>query len=210
MTVALKNAKTILIADGQPTDLQLFSQVLSERYTVHTAHDGATALAMSLALVPNLILLDIKLPGMDGFEFCRRLRQHPLTRDVQVVLFYAMDESDHALHDFEPGLNFIRKPIGASQLKARVASQLALADAMGELRRERNLSLSIMDSMQTSIVLLSEDGEILRVNRVWTEFAQENAAKQDVCIGVGLNYFETCRRSAARIGCRFGRGCRYR
>ena len=198
MTVALKNAKTILIADGQPTDLQLFSQVLSERYTVHTAHDGATALAMSLALVPNLILLDIKLPGMDGFEFCRRLRQHPLTRDVQVVLFYAMDESDHALHDFEPGLNFIRKPIGASQLKARVASQLALADAMGELRRERNLSLSIMDSMQTSIVLLSEDGEILRVNRVWTEFAQENAAKQDVCIGVGLNYFETCRRSAAR------------
>jgi PAS domain S-box-containing protein len=73
-----------------------------------------------------------------------------------------------------------------------------LYEEMAELRRERNLSLSIMDSMQSSIVMVGEDGEILRVNRAWTDFAQENAATQDICTGVGLNYFETCRRSSAR------------
>ncbi len=118
----------ILIVDDQPTNLQILSEMLTgQGYKVRAVMDGQMALTAVQAFPPNLILLDIKMPGMDGYEVCQHLKASPLTHDIPVIFVSGLDEAFDKVKAFEiGGVDYITKPLRMSEIVARVKNQLHL------------------------------------------------------------------------------------
>ncbi len=118
----MANTTTILIVDDSPIGRSVLESLLfSVEYNVAIAEDGPQALEMAAKIVPDLILLDVMMPGMDGFEVCQRLRDDPLLADVPVVMVTALDDSASRLRAFEVGADdLISKPFNRLELLARV------------------------------------------------------------------------------------------
>lgn len=119
---------TILIVDDTPANLSLLSQVLKPDYRTKAAVSGEKALKLAAsATPPDMILLDIMMPGMDGYEVCRRLKASPATCDIPVIFVTAMtDEEDEAKGLALGGIDYLTKPISAAIVKARVKTHLLL------------------------------------------------------------------------------------
>jgi len=117
----------VLIVDDNPINMKLVAFILSSRgYDVRTAVDADAALAALASFLPDLILMDLQLPGMDGLELTRRLRSEPRTRDVVVVAVtaYAMKGDEEKARD--AGCDgYITKPIDTRKLPGQVAELLA-------------------------------------------------------------------------------------
>ena len=120
--------ETILIVDDTPTNLQVLVKVLSDRgYQTRVAEDGHAALEQIAEGLPDLILLDVMMPNLDGFETCRRLKQSARTRDVPVIFMTARSEISDRLAGFEAGaVDYITKPFQKEELLARVNTHLTL------------------------------------------------------------------------------------
>ena len=131
-------AATILIVDDEPTNLFLLTGLLRPDYQVRAANSGESALrAAASEPRPDLVLLDVMMPGMDGYAVLARLRENPATRDIPVVFLTALAEAD----DEERGLQFgaadyITKPIKPAVVLARVRTQLQAKQARDWLRDE--------------------------------------------------------------------------
>lgn len=126
----------ILVVDDVEANVRLLEAKLTlEYYEVLTAGDGATALTVASDERPDIILLDVMMPGMDGFETCRRLKADPVTRHIPVVLVTALDGREDKLKGLDAGADdFVTKPIDDVILFARVRSLLRLKSVMDELR----------------------------------------------------------------------------
>src|SRR3569833_963617 len=131
----------ILVVDDIEANVRLLDAKLSaEYYEVISATDGVTALAMAAADRPDIILLDVMMPGMDGFEVCRRLKDDPATRHIPIVLITALDGRSDRIAGLEAGADeFLTKPIDDVALFARVKSLTSLKLVIDELR-EREAS----------------------------------------------------------------------
>src|ERR1700742_191954 len=131
----------ILVVDDIEANVRLLEAKLSaEYYDVLSATDGVTALAMAAADKPDIILLDVMMPGMDGFQVCRRLKDDPATRHIPVVLVTALDGRSDRVVGLEAGADdFLTKPIDDVMLFARVRSLTRLKAIIDELR-EREAS----------------------------------------------------------------------
>ena len=118
--------KTILVVDDERDLLDLLQFNLErEQYRVLTAADGETALAVAEREVPDLILLDLMLPGIGGFEVCRRLRATKRTTHIPIVMLTAKGEESDAVIGLAQGADdYVRKPFSVRELMARVAAQL--------------------------------------------------------------------------------------
>jgi putative two-component system response regulator len=118
----------ILVVDDVSANVELLRRTLSaEGYSILIAGDGTTALEIARQQCPDLVLLDIVMPGLDGFEVCRRLKQAPATRLVPVVLVTALNQRDMRVQGALVGADdFLTKPIDTAELKARVRSLLRL------------------------------------------------------------------------------------
>jgi two-component system cell cycle response regulator len=127
----------ILVVDDIEANVRLLQAKLqAEYYDVLTASDGATALAMAAEERPDLVLLDVMMPGMDGFEVCRRLKDDPATRHIPVVLVTALDGRGDRITGLEAGADeFLTKPIDDILLFARVKSLTRLKLVIDELRQ---------------------------------------------------------------------------
>lgn len=128
MTAELLNANGIvMIVDDIPENLALLSDTLSEAgYRVLVATDGISALEQIEYLKPDIILLDVLMPGIDGFETCRRLKCGAETSDIPVLFMTALGELDNLLRGFGEGaVDYIVKPIRPPEVLARVEAQLA-------------------------------------------------------------------------------------
>ena len=114
--------KTILIVDDTPTNIAIISGVLKEPFRTKVATNGEKALAIaSAADKPDLILLDMTMPGMDGYEVCRRLKANPATRGIPVIFLTAKTEDEDEEQGFEVGaVDYIHKPFSAPIVLARV------------------------------------------------------------------------------------------
>src|SRR4051794_3516226 len=112
---------TILIVDDQPTGRETLGALLGNQgYHLAFASNGAEALKQAVVLSPDLILLDIMMPVMDGFEVCRRIRATPEIADVSVIIVTALDDRDSRLQGIEAGADdFITKPFNRVELRAR-------------------------------------------------------------------------------------------
>lgn len=135
--------ETILIVDDTPANLGVLVETLGAAgYHLMVAEDGEEALAQTAQSQPDLILLDVMMPGIDGFETCRRLRAHPATRDVPVLFMTALSETADKVKAFAAGgVDYITKPIEHDEALARVHTHLTLR----RLRRSLEEQLALKD-----------------------------------------------------------------
>ncbi len=147
-----KDIFTILAVDDIPENLDVIKGVLVPEYRVKSAINGKTALKIAHKQQPDLILLDIMMPEMDGYEVCKKLKESEVTKDIPVIFVTAMDTEHDELHGFSLGaVDYVRKPITNEILKARVEAQLALRKALRELE-EKNQQLRDERAMVENIV----------------------------------------------------------
>lgn len=123
-----ENADNILVVDDTPANLRLLSGILTEHdYKVRMAPNGKLALLNAQADPPDLILLDIKMPEMDGYEVCKQLKADPRTRDIPVIFLSALDQTDDKVRAFTSGgVDYITKPFQVEEVLARVKTHLDL------------------------------------------------------------------------------------
>jgi diguanylate cyclase (GGDEF)-like protein len=133
----------VLIVDDAPTNIRMLAEALIVEQEVRVATSGEEALALVEKIVPDLILLDIVMPGLGGYEVCRRLKESPATRDIPIIFVTGKDDEDDELLGLQLGaVDYITKPFKLPIVKARVRAQI-------ELKRYRDLlaSMSYMDGL---------------------------------------------------------------
>jgi serine phosphatase RsbU (regulator of sigma subunit) len=140
LPMILAPPSTILVVDDSPTNLQVLVPILSNNgHRILAARDGATALDIAAKAKPDLMLLDVMMPGMDGFDVCRRLKAEPATRDTVVIFLSARGEVADKVSGLELGaIDYITKPIQAEEVLARVAVHLSRLHLERELRHSRD------------------------------------------------------------------------
>jgi len=152
---------TVLVIDDTADNLTLASGLLGGLYTVRLASSGEKALAMAAGEPPNLILLDIMMPGMDGYEVCRRLKADPRTRDVPVIFLTAKVETVDEEQGFALGaVDYITKPISPPIVLARVKTHIALK-ALADALRHKNEYLEREVEQRTLEIVAVQDVTIL-------------------------------------------------
>lgn len=126
---------SILIVDDMPANLKLLDNILIEQgYIVRGAINGVLALNSVAHKKPDLILLDIRMPEMDGYEVCAKLKQNQQTCDIPIIFLSALDEPQFKVRAFEAGaVDYISKPFQVEEVLARVYTHLALAYSQKEL-----------------------------------------------------------------------------
>ena len=139
----------ILIVDDTPANLRLLSKMLAEQgYQVRPVPDGALALAATRAELPDLILLDIRMPEMNGYEVCEHLKADARTRDIPIIFISALDEIQDKVRAFTVGgVDYVTKPFQIEEVLARVEAHLALRKLQKQLqdankKMERELALA--------------------------------------------------------------------
>ncbi len=141
---------TILIVDDTPANVHLLGEILAGRYRTKAATSGERALRIALSdPPPDLILLDVMMPDMNGHEVCERLKSDPRTRSIPIIFVTAMNEVDDETRGLEMGaIDYITKPISAPIVLARVHTHLTLARQTRELERwNRSLETRVADGV---------------------------------------------------------------
>jgi len=123
-----QNGGGIVIVDDNPANLRILSTMLEQGgHKVRPALSGELALRSIAASRPDLVLLDIRMPGMDGYETCRRLKADPATQDIPVIFISALSETEDKLRAFQAGgVDYVTKPFQAEEVLARVKTHLQL------------------------------------------------------------------------------------
>lgn len=130
-----KKSSRILIVDDTMPNIQMLGTVLrQEDYQINIAQNGPQALRMAERVLPDLILLDIMMPEMDGFEVCMQLKENPVTQDIPVIFLTARVDTCDVVRGFAIGAaDYVTKPVEASILLARVRTHLSLYHKTQEL-----------------------------------------------------------------------------
>ena len=137
MTQAPDQRPRLLLVDDEPTNLQVLRHVLQADYRLLFATDGARALQVAREQQPQLILLDIMMPGMDGYAVCRALKADPATAGIPVIFITALNDSQDETAGFDVGaVDYLTKPVSPPVVRARVRTHLSLV-RMDELRETR-------------------------------------------------------------------------
>ncbi len=134
---------TVLVIDDEPFNLSLMDGLLSKDYNILKASNGPMALELAFAEPPDLILVDVMMPVMDGFEVCRRLKDNAATMHVPVIFITAKNEIQDEELGFSVGASdFIHKPISAPIVSARVKTHLKIKFMQDYLRGENSKLLA--------------------------------------------------------------------
>ena len=179
-------AAHILIVDDQPDNLLLLEDLLGEHYSVHAACDGEAALTrlQDCNNLPDLMLLDVVMPGMDGFEVCRRVKSSPVLRDIPVLLLTSLESAADEEYGLSLGADdFIHKPYSPPVVLARVNNHMKLAYA-SRMLRSRNEDLERLVAERTREILRQSE-QLIR-------------SKQDVIASQGATITALCSLTAVR------------
>lgn len=156
---------TILAVDDEPTSLKMLTAVLTaEGYQVHSATGGEHALELVAKTLPDLILLDIAMPGIDGLEVCRRLKAHEKTGHIPLIFLSATTETEERVQGFKLGaVDFVAKPFQRQELLARVQTHLALTRLQHDLKRQaaelREANMLLQSEVQVREMIASSLAE---------------------------------------------------
>jgi len=172
----------ILIIDDEPVSAESLKALLqNEGYALSFAKDGPSGLALAETAPPDLILLDVMMPVMDGYEVCRRLRQSETLAEVPVVMVTALDDRESRIAGIEAGADdFISKPVNRNELRARVRTITRLNRYRRLLTRETQLHW-LLEQSQDGYVLMGEDSRMVSANR-------------KACLFLGLDAFDPADR----------------
>lgn len=168
----------ILIVDDTPDNLRLLSSTLTKRgYKVRSVINGAMALMGAQAAPPDLIMLDIKMPDLDGYQVCQRLKEHPKTSDIPVIFISAIDQIFDKVKAFSSGgVDYIHKPFHIEEVLARVENQLTirrlqlqLQDQNNCLRQTQTELLQALEQKRSLLQRIEEMAAIEERNRIARE-----------------------------------------
>lgn len=130
----MENSKTIMVVDDTPSNLQYAMAVLTDTYKVIPVKSGEACISALDKVSPDLILLDIEMPGMDGFETLEKIRRISGMEKVPVIFLTALSDNEHELKGFKAGaVDFILKPFVPEIMLARIATQIELSDYRNSL-----------------------------------------------------------------------------
>lgn len=149
----LASRPVVLIVDDMPDNLALLSDALDESgHIVLVATDGASAIQRLGYITPDLILLDAIMPGLDGFETCRRIKLLAGSAHVPVVFMTGLTETEHVVRGFQVGgIDYVTKPIQPLEIVARVAAHIKTARMMSQAR-------DVIDAAAHAVIVLGTDG----------------------------------------------------
>ncbi|MGQ9364734.1 diguanylate cyclase [Azospirillum sp. ST 5-10] len=192
----------VLVVDDVPSNVQVLSRILKDEHEIYFATDGARALDLVQAQLPDLVLLDIMMPGMDGYEVCSRIKANPATRGIPVIFVSARGEVEDETRGLEVGaIDFITKPISPPIVKARVRNHILLKRQADTLRQ-----LSFLDGL-TGIANRRRFDEVLL--REWRRCGRSQSPLSAIMIDVdhfkpyndlcGHHAGDTCLRAVARL-----------
>jgi putative two-component system response regulator len=137
MSAVKETLPTVLVVDDAPANLSLLAGLLNKSYRVKLASSGAKALDLARRGQPDLILLDVMMPEMDGYEVCRRLKADPVTARIPVLFLTAMSQPEDEAKGFDVGAaDFIQKPISPAIVQARVRTHLQIKAYQDQLNRD--------------------------------------------------------------------------
>lgn len=172
--------KTILLVDDTPENIDILNELLT-LFKRKVATDGAKALQLAKsANPPDLILLDIDMPGMNGFEVCKMLKRNPETQDIPVIFLTADTDKKTTVAGFKLGASdFMTKPFDPDELMVRVKTQL-------ELRESRQKLETIVQQLELSSALLKQSGQEL--NRQKNELEKEKKTANNLLLNVLPEY----------------------
>lgn len=174
----------ILLVDDNPDMRNYLSHILSQFYEVELFADGETALAAAYARTPDLVLSDVMMPDMDGFELLRQLRLDPQTREIPILLLSARAGEESAVEGLEAGADdYLVKPFSARELLARVSANLEL----GRLRQTatRRRIDAVVSSVADFIYTFDLAGRFTYVNKPLLDLWQKSLSE-----AIGKNFFE--------------------
>jgi len=170
---------TVLIVDDTPANLEtLYSYFESLGFEIMMAQSGPSALKRVAYAQPDIILLDVVMPGMDGFETCRQLKANDATKNIPVIFMTALTDTAHKVKGLEVGAaDYITKPFQIEEVLARIQTHLALRDLQAQLETQNErLQIEIRERQAAAAALQRANDELeLRVERRTAELAQANA-----------------------------------
>ncbi len=145
----------VLVVDDDEISQKVLSHELADEFTVYLASNGPQAIDKAMALVPDIILLDVSMPGMSGYDVCRRLRKDPRTIDIPVIFLTAHTSLDHHLQGFEAGGDdYISKPYESKAIRARMQVLLRMRVRHLEVRDQYE------DARKTAHIAMSGNSEM--------------------------------------------------
>ncbi|MBI2354623.1 MAG: sigma 54-interacting transcriptional regulator [Deltaproteobacteria bacterium] len=167
---------TILIIDDDPDNLGIMTGFLEDQqFTILVAEEGEIGVARAGYARPDLILLDIMMPGMDGYETCRRMKAQESTREIPVIFMTALAKTEQKLRGFEVGaVDYITKPFQREEVLARVGVHLCIRQLAASLRERNDAIEAVFRSIQDAIITFDGDDNIVECN---------DAARKLLCIG---------------------------
>lgn len=161
------NRPLILVVEDIPANLSILLDLLSANgFSVSVAEDGESALEEIDYATPDLILLDVMMPGLDGFATCARLKSNPATRDIPVIFMSALTDTVDKVKGLELGaVDYITKPFQHEEVLARVGTHLEIKRLAARLGESEQRLTSIIDSAMDAIIALDEAGHVTLFNR---------------------------------------------
>lgn len=161
-----QQATVILIVDDTPANLSMLFDLLGNAgYKVLIAEDGESALEQAAHRPPDLILLDIIMPGMDGFETCKALKKSTVTQNIPVVFMSALSETEKKLNGFQLGaVDYITKPFQNEEVLARIHTHVQIQQLQNQLQESQLRLSQIISGTKDAIVTLDSEANILMFN----------------------------------------------
>lgn len=215
-------AGEILIADDSRVNVGLLTAILRQRYRLRQAGDGPSALEAIRQAPPDLVLLDSRLPGIDGYEVCRRLKADPATRDIPVIFISALDhevgdswtrrtleEGSDKLKAFEAGgADYVLNPFQSAEVLARVEKELRAY----RLRRQIAQKESELEQAKRRLEALSHVDSLTGIanRRHWEEFCDQEwrrARRAQASVALVVAQIDLFREFAEAYGGAAGEGC---
>ena len=166
VSAAAPRQAAVLIVDDAPAHLgALRSMMLQQGYQTFVANSGERALGIAQRALPDLILLDIVLPGMDGMEVCRRLKAHPVTCNIPVIFMSARTETEDIVAAFDIGAaDYIPKPLRLAEVCARVRAQLQFRRTSLSQQEQADRLRLIVNSIDEGLMIIEPSGRIQYAN----------------------------------------------
>ncbi|MDM8532132.1 response regulator [Anaerolineales bacterium HSG25] len=162
--------RTVLIIDDNPTNLGVVADYLEDfEFEILTALDGRDGLAKARSINPEVILLDVMMPGIDGFETCRQLKLDETTKDIPVIFMTALAKEEDKIRGFEVGAaDYITKPIHQQEVLIRLRTHLHLEDQRLAIKQAEKLLQQLLENVEET------------KTRASTELAQQLETSQKI------------------------------
>jgi DNA-binding response OmpR family regulator len=166
--------KKVLIVDDESENIEFLSAVLAREFEPITASSGKDGIAKAIQLAPHVIVLDVNMPGMDGFEVCAKLKSQPVTRGIPVIMLTTASNVDSRIKGLDLGADdYICKPFHARELLARVRARVRQHECQDQAEAEIEIGNLVMDPKTQLVSIGGEETKLTQLEFVLLRYFLE-------------------------------------